>query len=230
MLARVREARHTLDVDLWNERGDLEAAVRSLRVAAASDLGDHLRFELASVNPTASGRKVRIVAWLGATVIERFAVDLVVGSIVTAPIEEVVPDNRIELPRLDPHPPYRLYPLVDHLADKVCAIHEAPGGRTSTRVRDLVDVLIIAATQRMDASAARIAIATEQRHREMAPITEFAPPPVWASTYSRVARDVAEIVGTAKFADAVVAAKQFLDPILAGAVRGMWSPTLRVWE
>ena len=230
MLARVRDARHSLDIDLWNERGDLDAAEASLRVAAARDLGDHLRSELTTTDATASGRKAKVVAWLGATDLERFTVDLIVGSIVTAPIEEVAPANRIELPRLESHPAYRLYPIVDHLADKVCAIHETHGRRPSTRVRDLVDVLIMAATQRVEAEALRIAIETERLHRGMPAFVELAPPATWAGQYARVARDVTDLVGTNRFADAVLAAKRFIDPVLSGTARGNWSLQTREWS
>lgn len=46
MLARVRSARHSLDLDFVLTDGSLDTAVTELRVAAALDLRDHLTFAL----------------------------------------------------------------------------------------------------------------------------------------------------------------------------------------
>lgn len=229
LLARVRDARHSLDVDLWTESGDLDAAVESLRRAAALDLGDHLRFELDEPTLTKSGRQILVSAFAGARRLESFKIDLVAGSIITAPVEEVRPGNRIELPRLGDAAPYRLYPLVDHIADKVCAIHEMHGDKRSTRSRDLVDVLVIAATQRVDSRALIVAIDTERRHRGLGEIARLDPPPEWASTIGRPLRDVVDLVSASTFDSAVEAARDFLDPILDGSARGFWDPEARQW-
>jgi len=47
LLARVRDARHSRDVDLNRTAGTLEEAVQELRAAAATDLKDHVRFTTA---------------------------------------------------------------------------------------------------------------------------------------------------------------------------------------
>jgi hypothetical protein len=42
-----------------------------------------------------------------------------------------------------PWPDVRLYPLADHVADKVCAMYEWHNGNASGRYRDLADLLLI---------------------------------------------------------------------------------------
>jgi hypothetical protein len=110
MLARVADARHTKDVDLWNETRDMDLALASIDRAINLDLGDHLTFSVVEVVTTLSGRQLVLEAYLGATRADRFKVDVVVGSLVTAPIEIVEPANRIPLARLGAQHPYRVYP------------------------------------------------------------------------------------------------------------------------
>jgi hypothetical protein len=229
MLARVADARHTKDIDLWNETHDLDVALASIERAITLDLGDHLTFTIGDVVTTQAGRQLVLEAYLGATQADRFKVDIVVGSLVTAPIENVEPANRITLTRLGGQHPYRLYPLVDHLADKVCAIHELHNGNPSTRVRDLVDVLVYAATESVDGAALRIAIASEALHRGMGPIVSFEPPAIWAAQFARVARDAASIIGKPSYAEAVEAAAAFIQPALHGGHSGTWSPAGSSW-
>ncbi|MGB3911727.1 MAG: nucleotidyl transferase AbiEii/AbiGii toxin family protein [Pseudolysinimonas sp.] len=157
MLARVADARHTKDVDLWNETRDMDLALASIHRAIDLDLGDHL-------------------------------------------------------------------------ADKVCAIHELHNDNPSTRVRDLVDVLVYAATESVDGAALRVAIASEALHRGMGPIITFAPPSTWAGQFAKVARDAEPIIGRPSFAEAVESAAAFIQPALARDHSGTWSPTDSSWN
>jgi hypothetical protein len=65
----------------------------------------------------------------------------------------------------------------DHIADKVCATIERHGPLLlpSSRVRDLVDLAVIARTSE-SADALREAITAESLHRELDPITRWACP------------------------------------------------------
>ncbi len=63
---------------------------------------------------------------------------------------------------------YRIYPAVDHLADKdklVAMTSTFASNRRSTRYRDLVDIVLIARTQTVDADALRTAVESERLHR-----------------------------------------------------------------
>jgi hypothetical protein len=159
LLARLPQARHSRDLDLAflaidNERvdDDLDAAVGSLREATDRDLGDHFRFEVVRVSQlqeAAQGRRLHLVAYLG-TRYATFHVDVVVGTAMTDAPELAPPFTSVDIPGLV-RPAYRLFPLADHIADKLCAITEVhdQGGvaRPSTRIKDLVDLTLIASTQ-----------------------------------------------------------------------------------
>ena len=149
LLARLPQARHSRDLDLAylavddgrvddDLNDDLNEAVRSLREAVDRDLGDHFRFEVVRVSPlqeAAKGRRLHLVAYLG-TRYATFHIDVVVGTAMTGAPELAPPLVPVDIPGLA-RPSYRLFPLADHIADKLCAIVEVhdQGGvaRPSTR-------------------------------------------------------------------------------------------------
>ncbi len=70
-----------------------------------------------------------------------FHVDLVGSDLrMTGAPEPMPPIARVLMPDVEQHG-YRVYPLVDHIADKVMATFQRYGGhqRPSTRYKDLVD-------------------------------------------------------------------------------------------
>jgi hypothetical protein len=238
LLARVRSARHSRDIDLFRSAGTLEGAVADLRAAAALDLRDHLRFVLGS--PTRSPERpgselatVKIEGYAGVRKVGDFSVDVVIGAVITSAPELLRPDPAVTIPGLE-GPPYLLYPVADHVADKLCATVErhGPAQLPSSRVRDLVDLVVIARTQRIVASALREAIAAERLHRGLAEIHRWECPSEWAGSYPRVARDVDLCRDHRAFAEASALAAAFLDPVLTGqvAAEAQWSPTLPSWS
>jgi hypothetical protein len=177
MLARLEGvSRHSIDVDLLYSRADdLREAEEALRSAAVRDLGDQFRFTIGPGRLIAqAGRALRlpVVAFVGASEFASFRVDLVAGLTMTGEPEQVPPIVPIDLPGLL-RIPYRAYPVVDHIADKVCAlleVHQRSGGLAiaSTRYRDLFDLVIFAHTVAVDAQPLATALHTEARRRGLA--------------------------------------------------------------
>ena len=128
-------------------------------------------------------------------------------------------------------PPYRTFPLADHLADKLCAIigtyRAGQSARSSSRIKDLVDIALIASTQRVSGQAQRSAIIANTAHRGLAIPDTFAVPDEapWRRGYPKVAADVPGTAPT--FDEAVALANALLDPVLAAPVDGEWDPTVR---
>jgi hypothetical protein len=131
-------------------------------------------------------------------------------------------------------PEYKLFPLADHVADKLCAVVEvhdrADGPHGSTRVKDLVDLALIAKTQHLAADAAILAVRVGAAHRGLNLPARFAVPDleVWRRGYPAKAREVPGVVPD--FDAAVRLVASFLDPILDGTVREAWNPTAAQWE
>ncbi|WP_163543486.1 nucleotidyl transferase AbiEii/AbiGii toxin family protein [Occultella kanbiaonis] len=200
LLARVPQARATKDVDVAApDTGSLDEAVEALQECVARDLGDHLRFELTSQTETGLAdnqpgvrtRRLTFTCYDVQTqrVVGQVPVDLVLTHAPVGPVEVRDPANRINLPRDLPAYPYRLFPIADQVADKVCATVSTkyPGGRRSTRVKDLLDLVVIAQTQRIDLNDLRAAIATKRVLSKLPPFTEFTTPPDWEKRYRDLA-------------------------------------------
>lgn len=139
LLVRLPEARHSRDIDLAftpasvqsetpagsQDDDAVEEAVRSLVDAAGRELGDHFRFEItrtSRLQEAAKGRRLHMVAYLGARY-AAFHVDVVVGTAMTGVPQTASPLVALTIPGLI-RPEYRLFPLADHVADKLCAIVE----------------------------------------------------------------------------------------------------------
>ena len=148
--------------------------------------------------------------------------------------EEAEPLITVELPGL-PRTSYRIYPLADHIADKVFAIverHARQDGPAipSTRYRDLADLVIIARQEAVDAEAVEVALRAQAERRKLEVPSEFRPPGdrAWRAGYARVAKDV---VGLREkgFDSAVQTARRFIEPVLLGTARGRWSHDQQAW-
>ena len=239
LLCRTRSARHSRDIDLFRRQGEVSEAVAELAKLATTDLGDHFEFvaetsEIRDERPEHDGARlatIKVAGYVGRRRKFEFTVDTVVGSVITAEPEYRVPEPIVTIPGLE-SPSFRLYPIVDHVADKLCATFERFGdrGASSTRVRDLVDLVVIARTQSMEVSALRCAIEAERAHRSLPPIAEYRTPPSWRTTYPKAGRGVVDCADYPRHEDAVELVGRFLDPVLSGELdSGVWLPDRLVW-
>ena len=139
MLARRIAVRHTVDVDVYRAT-HRDHAERDLRTALNLDAGDWFRFEARQARPIADGAtglRIPIVARVGTTAWASFHIDIVAEGVrMTGAPDHVPALAAVAIPGLE-QPGYRAYPIVDHVADKTCAILErqASGQRPSTRVQ-----------------------------------------------------------------------------------------------
>lgn len=125
--------------------------------------------------------------------------------------------------------PYRLYPLPEQIADKVCATLTDHDGRPSSREKDLVDLVVIAITQTVDADQTSAAIQREIRMRRLAPPERFTLPTTWGAAYAKLARNTS--AARYAFGDAHALMSRFVDPVLTRTVAGaVWNPASLAWE
>jgi hypothetical protein len=237
LLARLDVARHSKDIDLsWQSTVDLDAAEEAFRAAAGRNVGDFFVFE---IGPGAAlvgdkGRRFAVVAGLGGRPFAAFSADLVAGHSMTHSPEAVPPLVAVEIPgllRVD----YRAYPLVDHIADKVAACletHARNGGASaaSSRYKDLVDLVLIARSQRPVAADLRRALLSETMRRGISLPADFvAPGPLWPAGYEAKAAEVPQLGELRRFPAALARVKLMLDPVLAGTAVGRWDPARAAW-
>lgn len=243
MLARVPRSRTTKDMDLAAQHAqDLTEAERSLSALVAADLGDHLTFRLIRSEPTGLGDNQPGVATRRLTYacldtesdrqIDTMTVDVVVGPAPVGEPEVVEPANRLHLRRGLVTHPYRLYPVADQIADKVCATMDTnyPGGKRSSRVKDLVDLVVLAHTQSIDLAELRHAIDAKQMISGIEPFEHFQIPDDWTRTYPATATGVP----IAESFNATTAAKvvaTLIDPALnKSPTTATWNPQDLAWN
>lgn len=232
------DARHTLDVDLYRRSGGADEAEEALRAAARRDVGDLFRFEIAPgrrIGGPGETRRLRVVAYLGAREFASFGVDLVTDLNVTDAVEEIDPLLAGAVPGL-PSSRYRVYPIPDHIADKVCALHEMHPrtegpAQPSTRYRDLVDLATIARNMKVDAGAVQIAIRSEasRRHLTLPDSLTIPSTPGWPAGFARELRNAPTAVDRTLDA-ALATARGLIDPILQGSAIGIWDPGAQAWS
>ncbi len=240
MLARLDGiARHTRDVDLYNRIDTLRAAERELRSAAAIDLGDLFRFSIgpakANINESVSSARMSVVSTLGLKEFARFHIDLVTSQEMTGSPELAPPLLPIELPGLT-RTSYRIYPIADHIADKVCAlleVHSRFDGSTvgSTRFRDLVDLTTFARATTVEADALTVALETLATRRRLTLPRELTKPPGshWTEGYIKVQLETPNSQDP-DLDSAIATVGRFLNPVLSGRSQGRWDPVALIWR
>ena len=179
--------------------------------------------------------RVDVVVVLGVREFAKFHVDLVIDRLMTGIPDVVSPLVSVDLPGVV-STTYRAYPVVDHVADKVCAlleVHERASGlkEGSTRFRDLVDLVVFAHTATVDATMLATALFSEVERRGLTVPERIAAPAGrdWSSGYAGVARGV-RVLPERDLSSALVTVGRFIDPILLRTVGGLWDPETLRWR
>ena len=234
LLARDIGVRATIDIDLYRNSAR-ELAEADLREAAGRDIGDWFRFEIGPPRPlgdTDTGVRLPVTASIGTSIWASFHVDLVGTDLrMTSEPEDVPALARVVMPGIEQHG-YRAYPLVDHIADKVCAMLELHGamGVPSTRYKDLVDLVAIVLAASVYAEPQTSALRSEAERRGLRLPDRFAVPDrrLWKPGYTTEAdRSLLPIARTLD--DALDIVEPFLDPLLDGTADGAWDPHGARW-
>lgn len=233
LLARRVSVRHTIDIDLYRA-GAIGEVEGQLRTAARLDIGDWMRFEVGpSVRIQAAGAqasRVKVRSLIGTKVWTAFQIDVVADGIYMTTQPDPVPPLTSIAAVEQERRPWQAYPLVDHVADKVCAILEQHDGRPSTRYKDLIDLVAIVERATVPADLQMQALAKEGRRRALTLPLEFDVPDrnLWTPGYRAEARRTVGL-SALELEEAITVVRPFLDPLLKGAATGPWSPAQRAW-
>jgi predicted nucleotidyltransferase component of viral defense system len=226
-------ARTTRDIDVdW--KLEEEDAIGLLIDATALELDDGFEFALERASDDADlgggrGQRWSVTANLAGRQFERVAIDVGFASEPVLEPETIVSSQLLAFAGVEPvHVP--AVAIEQHVAEKLHAYTRTYAReKPSSRVKDLVDLVVIANTTKIDADRLRAAIEEifGQRATHEAPPAVPAPPADWAAPWRRLVADL-----PADF-DVDVghgSAAAFLDPVLSGAVRlGEWDPDERAW-
>ncbi len=234
LLARDLGVRATIDIDVYRAVA-LDVAEGELRDAAALDLGDWFVFEVGTGQATgdgAAGLRLPVGALLGPTEWARFHVNLVGSEVRMTGIPERMPAlARVKMPDVEQRG-YRVYPLVNHVADKIAATFDRYGKSRSpsTRFKDLVNLVAIASAASVEADAQIVALRSEVGRRGIELPAAFAVPDreAWKRGYdAEAARSLLEVAVTLEEALELMA--RFADPLLDRSARGEWDPRAGGW-
>jgi hypothetical protein len=228
------EFRTTKDMDLGRQDSE-EEATADFVAAQSLDLGDYFTFvvERTKKLDATEGAAVRyhVTAELAGRPFEDVTVDVSFGETLIADPEPVRGPELLSFAGISPVEVPAL-PLEQHIAEKVHAYTRSyAGGRASTRVKDLLDLVMISALFDFEASRVSRALQATFAARSTHPLPASLPPPPsqWRAAYRRMA---AEVGLDPDMSVGYERAKVFLDPILAGAVPGdaRWKPAQHAWS
>ncbi|MBI0316875.1 nucleotidyl transferase AbiEii/AbiGii toxin family protein [Streptomyces javensis] len=236
-------ARLSRDIDLQcvSPHHTVEEAASLLKEAVAVDLGDFLRFvptKFVEHSDEGRGGAQSFAVYLGARKAADIKVDLVVGRTLAGRPETRTLKSAVDLEWPVDWPQVRLYPVIDHVADKICAMYERHGPKGqhgSNRYRDLADLLLITQQETIEGQEAHQALHREaDRRRALGlsvalPEAFESPGPDWPTRYPEQASLVLGLVGCHTFPEAAQAAASFVDPLFDGSVRGTWNPQVAAW-
>jgi len=234
-------ARATMDMDL-GRYDDADAGTGDLLAAQERDLGDYFVFSVERTDRLDALREATAVRYhvhseLAGRTFEHVTVDVGLGPL---PADQqprhtdtiVGPDflafagiAPIRIPTLS---------LEYHIAEKLHAYtrgYSEAGTVQSTRVKDLIDLAVIASTTALSAHRLRAALAEvfEGRQRQALPRQLPQPPTSWRQPYATMARTVG--LGT-DLAAGYARVAAFLDPILSSdiSMATAWDQTQHRWQ
>jgi len=237
-------ARLSRDVDLFlPDTDDIAEALAALDRALARDLGDFFRFERAATGVDGANAQVKINTWIGSSAKTALNVDLVVCRTPTGvpTAQPMQPEIPIDWP--DTWPELQLYPLCDHVADKICAMYERHlrVGRdpvASTRHRDLGDLLLISQSSEVIGAEVQAALRSEVPRRRALGTVELTLPSqfevpdraAWLVGYPKAAKEITGLKGCRTLDEASAAAEEFISPLLSSTDPGIWDPRQGAWK
>jgi hypothetical protein len=229
------QSRPTRDVDIRTPRPLAEALQRFRQAIAVPTVTDHFSFELGDVAQELQGApggslRVRVVARVAGLEFITFHVDLSSGDALVDPPDLLSGSDLLQFAGITPVE-FPVYPVVQHLAEKLHA-YTLPRAQENTRVRDLVDLVIIAITETVEADRLSRCVEATFSVRGTHPVPDDLPQPPasWALPFATIAAEAVNLSPTHLREGHAVAAK-FWGPFLShGAVHQVWLPREERWS
>lgn len=234
-LRLANRARTTKDVDVavtkdWTP----EQVSTQLRKAVRMNIRDWFEFEVGEPTEAATGAprggfRFPVRGLLDGRSFETFHMDVAQGDPISDAPERITVPNLLSFAGIR-SATVRCYPLTAQVAEKLHAYTRAYSGGATSRVRDLVDILLAASISKFSSSRLRRAVhATFQARRtHNLPDKMPEPPANLVPPYRKLARDFNLPWPTIK--EAGSAAACLLNPILQGNAARKWDPLAWKWK
>ena len=198
-------ARTTKDIDLSLPGLGLETTpaketIQKLRDdlqdAAARDLGDYFVIHIGAPQqefdaPPGGGARFPVEVLLAQRTFAEFHLDVGVGDVVLGSPEWAKGEEFFAFAGISPAR-FRILPIAQQFAEKVHSYTLPRTGRINSRVKDLVDLVLILDKDAPAPDSVRPAIETTFAHRgtHEIPVTIPAAPPTWTSSFTAMAKQV----------------------------------------
>jgi len=224
--------RTTLDVDVL--RLGAPESIHGDLVRAVSAIGtDWFEFHVRepAQRPEAAQNQWRfsIRALLAGRLFEAFHLDVGWGDPVVEPAERLIIPSQLGFAGIE-SVSMLCYPISQHLAEKVHAYPRPHSSGPTSRVKDLVDIVMISEAFSMSALVfERAILATfDARQTHSLPESLPLPPSTWTVSYARLAKEIGLLHDN--LGQAYTRARILVAPVLMGQAIGLWNPETGNWE
>lgn len=203
MELRLKTARATKDIDLTSLKrlkgeSDLLSAMilEELRMLAQQDLGDFFVYRIGEAqldldNAPYGGARYSVTALLDGKVFVRFQLDVGADAVVTR-TETMRGADWLGFCGI-PSPVFSMISIEQQFAEKLHAYTLPRLERPNTRVKDLVDMVLLAKMRSMDFEVLKEALRLVFKVRQTHPLPQKvdAPPQAWEVPYNELAKECA---------------------------------------
>ena len=204
MELRLNNSRATKDIDLALSDEQIYSMGSSkllatlqdlLAEAVGKDLGDFFYFEIQEkssklLTPPLGGLRSHVLARMGDRVFARFQLDIGAGNARILPLTKLSSRNQLAFAGIS-CPPFPSIPPEQHFAEKVHAYTTLHKGQMGSRVKDLIDMVLLIEEGIM--SEAKLLKALRQtfdkNQRHPLPQELPAPPTAWATKFATLAKE-----------------------------------------
>ncbi len=226
---RLREhARATQDMDLLFRQPSAYGEIHDALVSAAlHNLMDWFSFEVA--RPARDDYlRFPVQSLLDGRLFETFHIDVGIGDPLIESPDMLTAPSLLEFAGIAPTQ-IPSYPLSQQIAEKVHALTRRYASGESSRVRDWVDILLMAQWQGLRAEKLHQAVQATfaARGTHSLPGQMPSPPASWSRPFRRLCEQTG--LEYTSLEDADQAMRRFLDPVLSGQAAGPWNPVRWQW-
>lgn len=197
-------ARTTKDIDLSAPEPNLDTDASKgtipqlrddLQDAAARDLGDHFVIHIEAPQqefdaPPGGGARFPVEVLLDRRIFAKFHLDVGAGDVVVGSPEWASGEEFFSFAGISPAR-FRILPVAQQFAEKVHSYTLPRRGGINSRVKDLVDLILILDKDALAPELAKPAIKAtfDRRGTHDIPVTIPAAPPTWTSSFTAMAKE-----------------------------------------
>lgn len=224
-------ARTTVDIDILmvsNQNSLYDILLKAIK----TELEDWFTFEIEQPNRNLlndfGGLRFNITTLLDGRLFEKFHLDIGVDDRIIGGFETILNPDYLSFADIKPIA-YECYNIAQHFAEKLHAYTRVFNNSGSSRVKDLIDMFLIAEMENIDSKSFENAIKKTFEFRSTHSLpAEFPKPPLeWVKPFNKMAGDIGIDLSQDEVFEKL---EVFINPILHKTGNLHWNPRLWEWE